>query len=801
MWHELRYSLRRLGRNPLVSSTVILTLAVGVGAVTTAFTVVHGTLSPLEFPQAERLVRIYQTLSRLKTSPNARLAAIWNQIPVSYLNAADFRHRSRTLRGIGLYESYTAVLEPGGEPLEVAASRIDSELLGVLGAAPLLGRPFTAAEVARRDHLALLSHGLWTHVFGADKGILGRAIRLEGQQYTVIGIMAPGFEIPGQKDSLWTPAGLTDDDLAVRDENSYSAIGRLAPRATLEASRTEMDRLAAGLAKAHPETNADTGVRIVPLLETVIGDSRRVLTLLSAAAVAVLLIACVNLSNILLAQGMERRGEMALRLTLGARRAHLVRQSAVETLILAVAGSAVGLVLAVLARRVLPLVLAAELPRLEKITLDGAVVLFALGASLVATLFSGLLPAILAAGAAARQAMSERSLVHIAQDALVIVEVALTLTLTVGALALVASWRRLATIDPGFDAPGVLVQEIRLPAWQYPDDVRRGSFATRLLATLETIPGIGETALASRLPVSGKAEIWGFHVAGQEPPSRDWTQGLSATMQFVTPEYFRLLRIPVLAGESFDDRSGSATAPVLMLNRTLADRLWPGRSPVSELVAMHDQQYRVLGVFRDFKQRGLADPAGELMIQPWAQRPAATFSALFRVRGRPMDYAPVIRRRLRELDPALPLSPAALLEDLVAGSAAGPRSRALLVGLLAGVAMLLALIGTYGVLAYGVGRRRREIAIRLTIGADRRWVQLWVLRRALALALAGVLLGGLGALAAGRLLAGLLYGVTATDPQVLAGAAFLLIAACLAAGYFPARRASRIDPAMTLREE
>jgi len=800
MWHAQRYALRRLARNPLVSLTVILTLAVGVGAVTTAFTIVHGTLSPLEYPRAGDLVRIYQTLGELKSSPNPRLAAIWNRLPVSYLNTGDWRQRSRTLRGIGLYESYTAVLEPGGEPLEVAATKIDSELLSTLGVAPTLGRPFSAAEVTRRERLVLLGHGLWTKVFGGDRKILGRALRLDGQPYTVVGVMAPGFEIAGSKDSLWTPAGPTDDDLAVRDENRYSGVGRLAPGATLEAAQAEMDRLAAELAAAHPETNAGTGVRLTPLLDTVIGDSRRVLALLSAAAAAVLLIACVNLTNLLLAQGVERQREMALRLALGARRAHLVRQSGAEALILAVAGSAGGLLLAALARRLLPLLLVDELPRLEKIAIDWGVVLFALGAGLTAILFSSLLPAILTPGATPREALAEPRLVRISQDALVIAEVALTLMLTAGALALVTSWRRLATLDPGFDARDVLVQEIRLPAWQYPDDVRRGEFSARLLASLESLPGRTLTALTSRLPLPGMAMVWGFQVTGQNPPSRRWTQGPSATMQFVTPEYFRLLRIPILEGRIFDTRTASATDRPVMVNRTLAQRHWPGRSPVGERVVMkRTQEYRVVGIFRDFRQRGLAEEPGELMIQPWSQGPSETFEALVKTGGRPLDYAPLLRRRLRELDPSLPLAPAARLEDLVARSAVGPRSHALLVGLLAGVALLLALIGTYGVLAYRIGRRRREIAVRMAIGAGRGRVVRWVLGRALVLVLAGVFLGVLGALATGRLLAGLLYGVEATDLRVLTGAALLLIAGCLAAAYFPARRASRIEPAGTLR--
>ncbi|MFY9819802.1 MAG: ABC transporter permease, partial [Thermoanaerobaculia bacterium] len=673
MWHELRYSLRRLTRNPLVSITVILTLAVGVGAVTTAFTIAHGILSPLAYPQAGDLVRIHQTLRDLKGSPNPRLAAIWDRLTVSYLNANDWRQRSRTLRGIGLYEDSTAVLEPGGEPLELSAARIDSELFQVLRVAPALGRPFTAAEVARRERLVILAHSLWTGVFGRDPNILGRALRLDGQQYTVVGVMAPGFDIAGRKDSLWTPAGPTDDDLTTRSANSYDAIGRLAPGATWRGAQAEMNRLAAELAAAHPDTNAGTGVRIVPLLDTVIGDSRRILGLLSAAAAAVLLIACVNLTHVLLAQGVERQREMALRLALGARRSHLLRQSGIEALLLAAAGSAGGLGLAALARRLLPLLLATELPRLEEIAIDGRVVLFALGAGLAAILLSSLLPALLAPGATPREALGERRSVRLFQDALVVAEVALTLMLTAGALALVTSWRHVATLFPGFEPRGVLAQEVHLPDWQYPDEVRRGEFATRLLASLEGLPGIRGVALTSRLPVAGRAEVWGFHIAGQKPPGRDWTQGPSATMQFVTPGFFQLLHIPVLAGRIFDAQpGGSGSLRVVMVGHTLAGRHWPGRSPLGDRVVMQrTREYRVEGVFRDFRQRGLAEDPGELMIQPWSQRPSESFAALLRVGRQPLSYAPLVRRRLRELDPALPLAPAARLEDLVVGSAAG----------------------------------------------------------------------------------------------------------------------------------
>jgi hypothetical protein len=294
MGQELRLGLRRLRRNPVVSLTVLLTLAVGVGSVTAAFTLVHGVLSPLPYPQPDRLVGVYQTLSILKDSANPRLAALWNKLPVSYQDVMDWRRSSRTLDGIGLFTSTTAVVEPGGEPLEVPAAKMDVDLLRVLGAKPALGRLFTAADVASRQSVALLGHDLWSSAFGADPKIVGRAVRVDGQTVTIVGVMPSGFALPGIKSSLWTPAAPAELDLTLRDSHAYNAVGRLAPGATLEAARAEMGRLAAGLAVQYPETNKDAGVRLVPLLDTVAGDSRRMLALLSAAAVAVLLIAWLS---------------------------------------------------------------------------------------------------------------------------------------------------------------------------------------------------------------------------------------------------------------------------------------------------------------------------------------------------------------------------------------------------------------------------------------------------------------------------------------------------------------------------
>lgn len=801
MLDDLRFALRQLRRTPLGSGVIVASLALGVGAVSIAFTLVRGVLLlPLEYPEAGRLMALYHVLEPLQEAPNPRLAAMWDRLPVSYLNAADWRRQSRALAGIGLYADYAAVLEDGGEPRELPAARIDASLPAVLGVEPLLGRVFAADEVARGERLVLLGHALWRSAFGGDPGLVGRTLRLDGEPHVVVGVMPPGFAVPGGDELLWTPLVPDADDLALRDNHRYPAVARLAAGVTPAEARAELADLAAALAAAHPGSNTDLGARLVPLLDVVVGDSRRSLGLLSAAAALVLALACLNAAQLLLARGLARRHELAVRLALGAGRWRLVRGVLAEAVPLAVAGGGSGLLLAAGALAVLPRLVAGELPRLEQVEIDGAVALFAFAAGLAAAVLAALAPALRAPAVAPRAALGQRVAAGSgggAGGALVVAEVALTLVLAAGAGLLAASWLRLAATDPGFDARGVLVQQIRLPPWSYPDDAARRQFGERLLRRLEALPGVAAAALTSRLPVPGPGELWGFEIVGGEPTSGDMIRGLSASMLHVSPGFHRLLGIPLVAGHPFD--TGAGDRPGVLVNRTLADRYWPGGDAVGAEMRLHDGVHPVLGVVEDSRQRGLAGEAEALILQPWERNPRPALAALVAAGERPLDRAADLRRVVRRLDPALPLPPAEGLGELVQRSLAGPRYRALLVGLSAGLALLLALVGIYSVMAVDVGRRRREIGVRMALGADRARVRRLILGRVLRLALAGVALGTAGVLAAGRLLTGFLHAVEPADPLTLAGAAALLVATCLAAGYLPARQAARHDCAVVLR--
>jgi len=820
--HELRHAARLPSRAPALTLAAALTFAVGIGAVTTAGTLVHGILlAPLPYPVSGRLVRLYAELGRLRDSPNPRLAAIWNRIPVSYLDASDWRRRSHTLTGIGLFAGSTLAL--GGsdgrttEPREVSAARVEPELLRALGVQPALGR--WLADEDRRKPVVLLSHGLWTEVFGRDERVLGRSLRLDGAPHTVVGVMPPGFDLPGRDDALWLPLAPSDDDLSFRNDQAYGAIGRLAPGVSLEQARSELDRIAADLAAEHPETNADSGVRLTPLLDTVVGDRRRVLELTAAAAAVVLLVACVNVAHLLLGRSAERRRELALRLALGAGRLRLVLHLAAESLLLAVIGGTGGLALALAAHRALPALVGDELPRLGETVPGSTAAFIAAGASLVAALLAGLLPAASLLNLQPREASSEGRAGAAggspgrrgSRGALVVAEVALTLALVSGAALIAATWLRLGVVDPGFRTEGVLTQEVRLPAWRYRDDGERRRFGERLLVKLEALPGVRSAALASRLPVAGPATVQGFRIEGRDPKGGDWTRGRSATVQSVSPGYFRLLGIPVVAGRAFeaaDASAGPEARRVVMIDRSLAERHWPGEDPIGARIVLGDEVYTVVGVFEDVLHGGLGQRLDEgsedLLVEPWSRRSTSTLAALVATSGPPEALAAAVRGTVRSLDPEIPLPPAAPLAEVVARDLAAPRSRTLLIGLPAVAVLALALIGTFGVTAHEVSRRRREIGIRMALGADGARIRRSILGRLLALAAGGVTLGGAGAVWVAHLAEGLVYGVKPGDPTALAAlaaSALLLVITSVGAGYLPARRASRLDPARTLREE
>lgn len=825
MGSELRQTLRSLLRQPLLAAAVIATLGLGLGANAAVFSLVHGILlKPLPFPEADRLVRLYGTDRELLASPNPRLQAIWNRLAVNYRDAADLRGRSETLAEIGLYEERTATLLVGEEPERLVAARVDAGLLPLLGVEPLLGRAFLPEEVEEGRAMVVLSHGLWRRVFGGSPEALGRSLRIDDEPHTVVGVMPPGFSIPRiEEQGLWTPLSLTEEQRQGSAWAAYPALGRLAPGVGLPAAQEEVQGIASGLlemsqggSEAADEAAADggraLGLRLQPLLDSVVGDSRPLLALLQAAAFLVLLIACVNVSHLLLARAAAQRREQAIRRALGASRRHLLTRTLTESLLLGLAGGVLGLLLAAGGHRILVALIPAELPRTDAVTVDGAVLAFTLASSLLAALLCGLLPALAGLPSGGRREIEtggerqgRRLLLH---DGFIVLEVALSLVLTVGAGLLAHSFLKLSAVDPGFETSGLVAQEVRLPAWRYGEEHRRAAFARELLDSLEGLPGVEAAALTTKLPFKGLSWVWGFHIAGKEEEdsaagSGAWVRGKSASMKLVTPDYFRTLGVPIVQGRAFGEEDLPERGRVVMINETLARRHWPEGDAVGAEVVMStgEERYKVVGVAADLRHDGLDAEPGELMYQPWSQGPAMDLFAVVAVRGASTGVAEALRRTVRQIDPALPLPPAAPLDELLERSLSTPRSRTALVGALAALALVLALLGTYAVMSFAVERRLPEIAVRMAVGASAARVRRMVLGRALAVTAAGIALGAAVAVPAGRLVQGMLFGVTALDPLTLTAAALLLAATALAAAALPARRAGRLDPVRLLRSD
>lgn len=804
-YQALRLHLRRPG----VTVAIVTTLALGIGANTAIFNIVNGILlRPLAYPESERLVRIDQTLDILKSSPNPRLQAIWNKLPTSYLNAEDWRKESRHLSGIGLYRTWTTTFTGGDEPERLQGARVDDQLFSVLGVPPTEGRVFNPDDLSNQANVVVLSHRFWQQAFGGDPDILEKKVPLGSETYDVIGVMPAGFRIAGRPDDqLWVPIHLNTDALAVRDRSIYTAMARLRPDATFQAAREDLEEITARLAKTYPDSNDGIGVHMVPLLDTLVEESRPLLYLLTATVAAVLIVACVNVVHLLLAQAAARRSDLAMRMVLGANRRTLMRQLLAETLPLALVGGLLGLGIAVLVQDALIAWIPTDLPRVESIGLDLRVLFFTFGISVACAGLCGLLPAWLASGKslaneiksggvrAGRSNASRR--LH---AAFVIAEIALTLMLTISAALLAKSFFRLSAVDPGFATAGRLVQKIQLPAFSYPEEHHHADFSRRLLETLENLPGTENAALTTKLPLAGRGLVWGFRIPGRDTEEEDWTQGRTAYVKYVTPTYFATLKIPIIHGRGF--READNDQKVLVVNETLASEHWPQSDAVGQsIITSTRENYTIIGVVANVRHSGLEAEPGPLMYQPWGQG-NAEFSAVLSVRGGdPLAVAPVVRQAIRDLDATLPIPQAQTLAGLTVESLKISRSRTTLVALLAGLGILLALLGVYAVMSFTVQWRQREIGVRMALGADTANVYALVLRRVIILTSLGIVFGTPAAFFSSRLLQGLLFGIEPTDPATFLVAVALIAFVCLLAGYLPARRAGHLDPVKILRAE
>ena len=798
---DIRYTFRSLLRQPAFALIAILTLGLGIGANTAIFSVVNGVLlSPLPYREPGRLVLLWESVTDLP------------QISVSYPNYLDWRRRAKSFEEIAVYDegdSYT--LTGSGDPETVQGHLASGNLFSVLGVRPALGRLLSPADDSPGAAPAtVLSDGFWRRRFGADSGIVGRTLLLNGAPYTVAGVLPPDMRLGGG--DIWLPVGLfTSSPRYARSEHTgLLGIGRLKPSVSLEQMRLDLADVSRQIAAEHPAEAAGIGADGMPLGDLGTRRIRPVLVMLGAAVGLVLLLACANVANLLLGRAAARQKEFALRVAIGAGRGRLLRQLLTESMVLALTGGILGLALAWSGVKLLLSLQPGSVPRLHQIHIDGTTLLFAAGVSLVTGLLFGVVPALQSARSEPLAALRESgrgaaggvSRLRL-RAGLTVAEVALALMLLVGAGLLLRSFVKLAGVDTGVDPEGIIAGTVLLPERSYPDTAQRLAFFEELVARVKARPGIAGAAFSTDLPTSSG---WQFGVTFEglpppEPGAAPLFHGVA-----VSPEYFATVGVPLLSGRALvaSDRSGQP--PVVVVSEALAKRSYGSADPVGRRFKLGGPESNqpwltIVGVVGEVKNDGLSalESRGTVYL-PFAQWVGAEAWLIVRSDAPVTSVAGMLRQELAAMDRSLPLSNVTTLVEQIDKSVAQPRFSMLMLTIFAALALVLAAVGLYGVISYSVTQRAREIGVRIALGARRGNVIGSVVGRAMALTGLGIVLGTLGSLAAGKVLSGLLYGVTATDPLVFGGVVLLLGVVALVAAGIPALRASRIDPVTSMRE-
>lgn len=792
---DARYAFRAMRKSPGFAATAVFSLALGIAATTAIFSIVNSTLlQPLPYGDAGRLVTI--SLDGAITAPLFET----------------FRHEARSLEQAALFVNVSLNLAGSGEPERVPAARVSATLFNLLGAKPRLGRTFTAEEDQQgRDAVVVIGDGLWKRRFGGDPRVLGRKVLVNGAPRTIIGIMPPGFQFPDGPElpsfvgpfppaEMWRPMALVDWERPCTGCFNFGMIARLRPGVSPEQARAE---LVAILQRVVPETrNGATGpdLTVRTLRDAISSQTRTPVFILFGAVAVALLIACVNVANLLVARGLRRRGELAMRISLGAARTRIVRQLLTESLVLAVCSAALAIPLAAVGIRALIAIAPAGVPGIAAATLDARVLAFSFGLALATALIFGTAPAIAATHgdpvdalkSGGRGAAGSRSSLR---PALIVAEFALSLVLVVAASLLAKSFVTVARTPLGFHAENVLTMRLSLPDTKY-DKHSRAAFIDQLTAKCAALPGVTSEAAVSTLPLTGESEGWGM-VAEDNPNPKDYTM---LRVRAITPAYFRTLGIRLRSGREFtaDDRGA---APVAIVSATAAKRLWPGvDNPIGRRFKMN-RPMTLVAIVDDTRASGLDAEVLPYLYIPFWQFAPEEFALVVRSAADPAALAAAVKSEIWRLDRDQPITHVAVLRQLVADSIAPRRFQAVLMALFAGFALLLAAVGIYGVVSYSVAQRTNEIGIRMALGASRGDIVAGVLYRAGALALAGAALGLAAAYEIAPLLRTLLYGVNAVEPSVFVASAVLLVAVSVVAGLIPALRAARVDPMVCLRYE
>ncbi|HEX6107350.1 MAG TPA: ABC transporter permease [Gemmatimonadales bacterium] len=800
MLHDVRVALRRLTKAPGFTVAAVLCLALGIGANTAIFTVINAVLlRPLPYAEPERLVAVWEARTDGESERNS----------VSPANYLDWARENRVFGSMAAVWDVSLSLADGGEPEQVPAQLATSTLLPLLGVEPLLGRTFTAEEEAAGARVAVLTHGLWVERYGSDPAVVGRTIRLNGAPYTVLGVMPPVTEVMHRRVAprLWAPLGLDPaHDYRVTGGRYLYSVARLRPGITLDAARAEMVTLARRLAETYPY-NLGWTVNLVPLTEQLVGAVQRPLAVLGGVVLLVLLIACANVANLQLTQATVRRREIALRTALGATGARVTRQFLTESVLIALAGGALGVLLAMWGTAGLMAAASVSLPRVNEIGLDWRVLGFTLAVSVAAGIGFGVVPALHALRGPVHEDLKEggrgtEGRGRRTRGLLVMGQVAVAVVLLVGAGLLLRSFARLQDVNLGLDPEGLLTARFTLGSERYDDPARQTAFFQELLARAAAIPGVRSAGAINWLPLSGDRSATDILIAGEPLPAPG--EILGTDVRAVDPGFFATMRIPLRQGRTHTAADGAHAPRTIVVSESFVARYLAGRDPIGRQVIMEWGDTlvgTVVGVVGDVRHTGL-DSLPEPTIY-WAlpQFPSNFMTVVLRTDGDPMALAGPLRAAVRAIDPAQPVADVRSFDDYLGLAVARRRLTLMLLGGFAGLALTLTAIGLYGTTAYGVAQRTRELGIRVALGAQRSEVLWAVLRGSLGVVASGLAVGIVAALALSRVLASQLYEVNATDPLVYAGIALVLALVGALSSYLPARRATRVDPIVAIRAE
>jgi putative ABC transport system permease protein len=801
MISDLKLALRLLAKTPGFTFIAVLTLALGIGANSAIFSVIDAVLlRPLPFPKPNELVAVWSKV----TNESERETD-------SYLDYADLRDQSQTLDSLTAYTPAATVLGTGTDSHEMTGAAITSDVFRVLRVQPFLGRAFTREEDNSDSRVVVLSYDAWKRYFNADPGVIGRQVLLSLRSYTVIGVMPAGFKFPvGRYNEYLQPlAPLVPSEIKNRASHFLRLVGRLKPGVTAQQANAELAGIASRLQQQYPDTNKGRSNYAISLHEDLTGDVRLALLTLVAAVAVVLLIACANVANLLLARATARRREIAIRTALGARRLQIVRQLLAEGLLLALTGGATGLLLAGWGVDLLRLFGPGDVPRLDQVGINSSVIAFTILATLVSTLLFALVPALQLSRPSVSEALQEGNRGGASPESkrlrqlLVVSQVALSMLLLAGAALLIKSFQNLRTTNPGFEPSRVLTVDTVLPRATYSDPQKQRQFFDQLLPKVEALPGIEAAGGAMPLPFSGNDRASSFWISGRPDPGQG--NHPDASHLVVIGDYFRAMRIPLLAGRNFSLRDTATSPTVVIVNEEFAHKFFRDQNPIGQRIVIDRDAPKppaceIVGVVASTRHESLAiAPIPEFYV-PAAQEPGRRIFLVLRTK-KTAGVDAAVRRSIHEVDPDIYVPAIQPLDNLIGTTLAQPRFHMALLGCFAGVALVLSAIGIYGVIAYTVAQRTREIGIRMALGAQRTDMLRMILRQSFAIVAVGLAAGLLGSLATTRLLKSLLYGVSAQDISIYALVLVVLSAAALIASYIPARRAMKVDPMVALRYE